>query len=342
MHHQNRRYGSDPSFNEEAYGQQYAGGSRYPGAGGNEFSQFGGPHPAGYRESPSGDIGWNQGGTRAGYPGQRSYPVGGFYPGQGGYRPEPGAYDSGYRGYGESDDYRRGQGHEYDGAQRGEGSRSQPQGYPDYSTPQRGYPDSQYRGQGQNQGQGYGSQDRGNIDSVLDRDWSSYSGSRSQPSGDAYSGQYSQGRAGQRGYGQGSSRQGNYGEPRSQRTGPKGYQRSDERIREQVVERLMDGTEVDLQDVECHVKDGVVTLSGSVKSRHCRQELENAADSIWGVKDVENNLKVKREEGSSASGHTESKPTGDRSGSSSSSQREMAGSSSTSSSTSQQSGNRGR
>lgn len=335
MSYQNRRYGYDPSFNDEPNAQQHPADPRYPGAGSGEFSQLGGPHPAGYRESPSGDIGWNQGGTRAGYSsGQRNYPAGGFYAGQGGYRPEPGAYNTGYRGYGEDEDYQgRDQGRQYSSSQRGEAPRSHPQGYPDYSTPQRGYSESnssQHRGQ--SQGYGYGSQDRGNIDSVMDRDWSSYSGNRSQSPGAGYSGQYSQGRSAQRGYGQNAYSQENDSHQQARRNGPKGYQRSDDRIREQVVERLMDGTQIDLQDVECHVKDGVVTLSGTVKSRHCRHELENIADSVWGVKEVENNVKVRREDESGASSQAEAKPTGERSGtsSSSSSQKEMSGSSSTS------------
>ena len=85
----------------------------------------------------------------------------------------------------------------------------------------------------------------------------------------------------------------------TRRKGPKNYQRSDERLREQIVDRLMDESDVNLEDVEVEVKQGTVTLSGTVESRRCKHEIEDTVDSIWGVNDITNNLRVKREDTSS-------------------------------------------
>jgi hypothetical protein len=77
--------------------------------------------------------------------------------------------------------------------------------------------------------------------------------------------------------------------------GPKGYKRSDERIREDLCDRLSN-TEIDCSEVEVNVKDGEVTLLGNVKERREKHHIEDIADNISGVKDVTNNIRVKREE----------------------------------------------
>ncbi len=48
------------------------------------------------------------------------------------------------------------------------------------------------------------------------------------------------------------------------RTGPKGYTRSDDRLREEISERLMMADSIDSSDVSVVVKDAKVTLEGSV------------------------------------------------------------------------------
>jgi hypothetical protein len=73
--------------------------------------------------------------------------------------------------------------------------------------------------------------------------------------------------------------------------GPKGYQRSDERLREEVCERLMRGW-MDASEVDVRVKDGEVTLVGSVRSRDEKHAIEDVAADILGVKDVHNHLRV--------------------------------------------------
>lgn len=78
--------------------------------------------------------------------------------------------------------------------------------------------------------------------------------------------------------------------------GPKGYQRSDDRIRDEIAERFMRNSRVDPSDVEVEVKDCEVTLKGTVDSRESKYIAEELADSVMGVKDVDNQLRVKRRE----------------------------------------------
>lgn len=102
--------------------------------------------------------------------------------------------------------------------------------------------------------------------------------------------------------------------------GPKGFQRSDERIREMVCERLEDHDAVDASDIEVMVSGGEVTLTGHVPDRQMKRMAEDVAESIPGVRDVNNDLKVNRSllgrvaEGvrSAVAGITESNETSDR------------------------------
>jgi osmotically-inducible protein OsmY len=74
--------------------------------------------------------------------------------------------------------------------------------------------------------------------------------------------------------------------------GPPGYRRSDERIREDVNERLTDDCRVDASDVEVSGDNGVVTLTGRVGSRNEKWRAEDVAESVSGVTDVSNQLRV--------------------------------------------------
>ncbi|MCW5851474.1 MAG: BON domain-containing protein [Anaerolineae bacterium] len=74
--------------------------------------------------------------------------------------------------------------------------------------------------------------------------------------------------------------------------GPKNYQRSDERILEDVCERLTQHGQVDASEIEVRVENGAVTLSGTVDSRQAKHMAEDAADSVSGVRDVHNQLRV--------------------------------------------------
>lgn len=76
--------------------------------------------------------------------------------------------------------------------------------------------------------------------------------------------------------------------------GPSGYKRSDERIREDVCDRLTDDPHVDASAIQVTVESGVVTLQGQVPERQMKHRAEDCAEHISGVKDVENRLRVSR------------------------------------------------
>lgn len=75
---------------------------------------------------------------------------------------------------------------------------------------------------------------------------------------------------------------------------PKGYLRSDDRIREDLSERLTDDDSIDPTEISVAVKDGIVTLTGTVEQRWMKHHAEDIADACSGVKDVVNQLRVHR------------------------------------------------
>ena len=85
--------------------------------------------------------------------------------------------------------------------------------------------------------------------------------------------------------------------------GPKGYQRSDERLKEMICERLRDDPEIDPSEVTITVQGGKVTLEGTVDSRHAKNAIEDVAEQ-FGVQDVQNNLRVQRASSSTESGRS--------------------------------------
>jgi hypothetical protein len=74
--------------------------------------------------------------------------------------------------------------------------------------------------------------------------------------------------------------------------GPKGYRRSDERIREDVCDRLTDDEDIDASEIEVTVESGVVTLNGSVDSREAKRRAEDVAETVTGVREVQNHLRL--------------------------------------------------
>jgi len=76
--------------------------------------------------------------------------------------------------------------------------------------------------------------------------------------------------------------------------GPRGYRRSDERIREDVNDHLTDDWYVDASDVEVTVNNSMVTLTGRVDSRDAKRRAEDIAECVSGVSDVSNQLRVER------------------------------------------------
>ena len=75
--------------------------------------------------------------------------------------------------------------------------------------------------------------------------------------------------------------------------GPKGYRRSDDRIKEDVNDRLSEGY-LDATEIEVSVQNAEVTLTGTVNSRRDKRQAEDIADSVTGVTNVENRLRVKQ------------------------------------------------
>ena len=84
------------------------------------------------------------------------------------------------------------------------------------------------------------------------------------------------------------------GESRGQYAGrgPKGYRRSDERIREAVSEELSRDGDLDASEIEVSVKDGEVTLEGTVPDRGSKRRAEDLIHRQPGVRDVHNRLRV--------------------------------------------------
>ncbi len=75
--------------------------------------------------------------------------------------------------------------------------------------------------------------------------------------------------------------------------GPKGFFRSDERIREDINSRLTDDAYVDASEIEVTVEKGEVTLTGTVPDRSSKRRAEDIAEFVSGVINVENRLRVK-------------------------------------------------
>lgn len=73
---------------------------------------------------------------------------------------------------------------------------------------------------------------------------------------------------------------------------PKGYVRSDERLVEEICERLASQRH-DWSDVEVRVSGGEVTLTGTVADRQQKYEAERVADSVRGVLDIHNQIRTK-------------------------------------------------
>jgi osmotically-inducible protein OsmY len=146
---------------------------------------------------------------------------------------------------------------------------------------------SSYSGRSEYSPSGYGSYDtrgRGGYDpsprfgDSIRSDWSSVNDSRGGWSRPASSSQESS-----------NLRQGGfYGK------GPKGYTRSDERIREDVCDRLSADDELDASDITVTVSAGEVTLEGTVPDRRSKHRAEDLSDSIAGVTDVHNRLRAQK------------------------------------------------
>ena len=74
--------------------------------------------------------------------------------------------------------------------------------------------------------------------------------------------------------------------------GPKGYKRSDERISEEVHERLTDDGWLDASGINVKVTNGEVNLTGTVETREAKHRAERLVEDISGVTHVDNDLRV--------------------------------------------------
>ena len=94
--------------------------------------------------------------------------------------------------------------------------------------------------------------------------------------------------------------------------GPKNYRRSDERIRDDINDRLTDYPYLDASDIEVEINNGEVVLTGTVESRYAKRMAEDVTEDVSGVTHVENRLRVRQNtsnSGSSGSGNLSSAST---------------------------------
>jgi len=81
--------------------------------------------------------------------------------------------------------------------------------------------------------------------------------------------------------------------------GPKGYKRSDERIKDDVNDRLSDDSFIDASEIDVTCEDCEIVLTGTVDSKEEKRRAEDIAERVSGVKNVENRLKVRSKDSTS-------------------------------------------
>ena len=74
--------------------------------------------------------------------------------------------------------------------------------------------------------------------------------------------------------------------------GPKNWQRSDDRIKEDVNERLTEHPQIDATEIEIQARNGEVTIGGSVEDRRIKRMVEDLVEGVSGVKEVHNQLRA--------------------------------------------------
>jgi hypothetical protein len=68
-------------------------------------------------------------------------------------------------------------------------------------------------------------------------------------------------------------------------------------IRDEIADRMTDDDYLDASELTIQVKQGEVTLIGTVTTRDQKRRAEDLAESISGVREVSNNIRVARETG---------------------------------------------
>ena len=186
--------------------------------------------------------------------------------GQGSYGED---YRGGSQGYGGGQNERQDYGRQGYGGQSFGGQDYGGQGYGGQSYANRDYQSGQHAGQ-----TGLGAQDE-RLQRVSDGDFD----------------------RGQGAFGFDRNRQGEH-----RGRGPKNYTRSDERIREDINDRLSDDSWLDATEIEVQVSQCEVTLTGTVNGREDKRRAEDIAEQVSGVKHVQNNLRVQQQAGAQQMG----------------------------------------
>lgn len=75
--------------------------------------------------------------------------------------------------------------------------------------------------------------------------------------------------------------------------GPKGYKRTDAQIKDDVSEKLYRDPYIDASDIEVSVKNGIVTLEGTIEDRSVKRAVEDCINDVIGINDIKNLLNVR-------------------------------------------------
>jgi hypothetical protein len=282
------QWDSSSAYAEQRYGPDYSesGGSR--GYGGPDYGQdrFGGQRGQGRRDTQVGRFG--------GYASEDESVYGLNQEGAREFAQEQ--YGQGLRGQGGQARFGQG-GHGGQGQQRGlgRGEGLGQSGYGQGAYNQRPYDQGEYNQSGYGRGDfaqvgfGHGGDPRQGH-ALGDYRQRGYGQSGYNQSG--YNQGYAQGDEGwgSAGYGMG----GQQGRQSHRGKGPRNYARSDERITEDLNERLMQDDDIDATHINVSVSNGEVTLEGTVEQRWMKHRIEDLAERCAGVKDVENRIRVKR------------------------------------------------
>ncbi|MFC0676789.1 BON domain-containing protein [Lysobacter korlensis] len=300
-----------------------AGAGREQGLGqsSNNRQQFGG-REQGYGGYDTQRSGYGQGegygsqgaqayGTRTGLGGSQSAGGQGQGYGQQGYGQSRGYGSQGYGGLqgglqehgsrGRSNDFSQGYGQGFGTQGYGQNDRSHQQqgryGQPSQYGQQQGFGDHVGHGRHELGNETIGSGRIGGFGAVGNRT-SNYGGA---PMGQGYGSSSGYGMGGEE-YGQqygyrdedrSGSQFGSFGQGQTHRgRGPKNYTRSDDRIIDDINERLTHADDIDASEIQVRCEGGKVTLEGTVDHRWMKHRAEDIADSCSGVKDVDNRITV--------------------------------------------------
>jgi osmotically-inducible protein OsmY len=270
-----RSYEEGPGWGEErSFGEQRRHGRSQDFGGRYSDDGYSTSESGGYGRGPSESGGYGRGPSEFG--GRGSFESSGYAGGHG-----RGREFAGERGYGP----RR---QEFGGSERGRGMEPDPwQGGPETHSfgGQRTYARDLYSDSGASRHETdwtSGNAGRGMQSVYSGSDWRPERSSFGPAHGSSF-GRYQDDAGGARG------RYGYAGR------GPKDYQRSDERIREEISDRMTDDDTLDASNLTVQVQKGEVTLTGSVTTREQKRRAEDLAEGISGVREVTNSLRVARE-----------------------------------------------